>query len=282
MILFFLSLLPFRKPDESTQFKQMLGANYPFLQRTCSLVVRWHGNAMDDVAESEAEYLLGRVLDHFMEDDYRRLRSREIRNIKTFFRDCIENLFKDILAERHGKDRSKERARDLGETGLKIWSLMRSGHTLDVIYSIMQEHAGEVHSWEDIHTMVQRIKGSNVLPPTDSNRVVQVVVEEGDEPDPTAFDVRDDRPNPEEMLSEHRKYELRRKVLADLDGMLDDEERVIIRLYYLEQGENKCTVNDIAQYLGKTPKAADHKLRRILADFREYMFRKGLRPDDIL
>jgi hypothetical protein len=280
MILFLLSLIPFRKPDESAQYKQLLGANYPFIQRTCALVVRWQGSARDDVAESEAEYLLGRVLDHFMADDYRRLRSREIRYIKTFFRECIENLFKDILAERHGKDRSKERARDLGETGLKVWELLRSGHTIDVIYGIMQEHAGDKYSWEDIYTMVQRIKGSNLLPPTDGNRVVQAAAEEGDEPDPAAFDIMDDRPDPEEMLSEQRKYELRRKVLADLDGMLDDEERVII--CYLDQGKSNCTVNDIAKYLGKTPKAADHKLRRILADFREYMFRKGLRPDDIL
>jgi hypothetical protein len=81
---------------------------------------------------------------------------------------------------------------------------------------------------------------------------------------------------------EQRKYELRRQVLDDLDAMLDDEGKAIIRLYYMERGGRRCTVGDIASYLGKTPKAADNKLRRILADFREYMVKKGLRPDDII
>ena len=74
-------------------------------------MVRWHGGGLDDAGVDEAEYLLGCILEHFMEDDYRRLRTNDIRNVKTFFRNCIENLFKDILAKRHGKDR-EEKARE--------------------------------------------------------------------------------------------------------------------------------------------------------------------------
>jgi hypothetical protein len=166
IMIFTLNLVPFRKPNETEQYKKLLSANYPYLKCACVKVVSWHGGGTDDVVTSDAEYLLGRVLEHFMEDGYRRLRNREIRNVKTFLRESTENLFKDILAERYGKDRSKERAREIGDIGLKIYELLRKGHTTDAIHNVLSADPGANHSWENVYRMVQRIRGSNALPPS--------------------------------------------------------------------------------------------------------------------
>ncbi|GFO63271.1 transcriptional regulator [Geomonas paludis] len=277
MFLFFLNILHL-----SDHYKKLLSANYPFIKRVCVKVVHWHGGSLDDAAADDAEYLLGRVLDQFMADDYRRLRTSEIRNVKTFFRSCIENLFKDILAERHGKDRGGERAREFGAVGVRVRELMKRGHTTDAIHAEVAYSFGGSLSWEDVYAMEQRIKGSNALPPTDGNKVVLSPPEEGGDPEPSDFEIVDDRWNPEWLTIEKRKELLRREVLKDLEELLDDEGKVMVRLYYLEQRERKCTVSDIANYLGKTPKAADHKLRRILDGFRNHLAGKGIGPDDIL
>ena len=134
---------------------------------------------------------------------------------------------------------------------------MNSGYSIDAIQALLRESSGTELPWEEVYRMVQRIKGSNSLPPTDGNQVVYHAADDGDDHDPPDFEVVDTRDNPELLAIEKSKQQLRGEVLRDLAGLLDDEGKVMIRLYYLESGEQRCTVGDIARYLGKTPKAAE-------------------------
>lgn len=228
-------------------------------------------------ASLDADELFVHVVDHLKEDNYRRIREFQGRSsIITYITAIIGRLVVDIIRQRTGRNRAKERAVCHGELGCHVYDLMvKLGHTAAEAVEILLINFNIQSSSDELMELHKNILGRDVRHKScgDTETVwgtegELVVVQ---------------RQTPEMELLGNVQSVRRREVLAALIEGLKGDERMLLRLRFpLDDETPPLDLEQIAAITGQTPQQADRKLRRILQSCREQLLKKGLSLDNLL
>jgi RNA polymerase sigma factor (sigma-70 family) len=265
---------------------RLLFSQYAFLQKCCCKAVGLLSSSLDgtDIAkELEAEELLNMVIERLRKDDYQALRAYTgVASITTWLSTIVANLARDRYRTEHGRDRSRDRAEQFGETGQQLYRLIvGQGYSIDAAREWMVREQGKVLSLNEVDIMVEafRRRHRSVAPPSGT----VVIDSDGEDSEREAvFTLRDDRPLPDELLASARKDLFRKNVLDEVLGRLSGEERYLLQLRFPPNDDVPKSIVEIGRLLGVTEKAADHRLRRLLTGVRETFIKQGISFDDLL
>jgi len=228
-------------------------------------------------ASLDADELFVHVVDHLRDDDYRRLREFQGRSsITTYLTAIIGRLVVDIVRQRTGRNRAKERAESHGELGHHVYDLMQmGGHTADESTDILLTNFSIQTSADELRAIHSSLLGRDTRHQSCAN--TETAWGEGGE-----FVVIQ-RNNPEMELMSHMQDTRRGDVLAVLIEELKGEERLLLRLRFpLDNETPPLDMEQIAAMTGLSLQQADRKLRYILKSCREKLLSKGLCLDDLL
>lgn len=246
----------------------------------CRLSITGDGGASYNIQQNailDADELFVHVVDHLKEDDYRRLREFKGRSsIPTYLTTIIGRLVVDIVRQRTGRNRAKERAELHGELGRHVYSLMiKNNHTAVETAEILFTNFSIQSSVDDLRSLHSDLLGRDTRHQSCSD--TETTWGENGE-----FVVIQ-RNNPEMELMGHTQNVRRRDVLAGLIEGLSGEERLLMRLRFpLDDNIIPLDIEQIAVMTGLTTQKADRKLRRILQSCREELLGKGLSLEDLL
>jgi RNA polymerase sigma factor (sigma-70 family) len=228
-------------------------------------------------ATLDADELFVHVVDHLEADDYRCIRKfKGQSSITTYITAIISRLVVDIVRQRTGRNRAKERAECHGELGRHVYDLMvMNGHTADETSDILLSNFNIHCSADELMEIHSNLLGRNVR----HQSCCDTETAWGADGELVVIQ----RQNPEMELMSHAQNDRRRYVLAGMIKGLNGEERLLLRLRYpLDDETAPLDMEQIAKITGQTPRQADSKLRRILQSCREGLLKKGLRLDDLL
>ncbi|MFZ4860056.1 MAG: hypothetical protein ACOYL3_27145 [Desulfuromonadaceae bacterium] len=228
-------------------------------------------------ATLDAEELFVHVVDHLKEDSYRRIREFQGRSsITTYITAIIGRLVVDLVRQRTGRNRAKERSESQGELGRHVYDLMvKRGHSADEAADILLTNFSIQASAGELMELHRSMMGRDVRHQSCAETETAwgadgefVVVQ---------------RQNPEMELVGHTQNVRRRNLLASLIEDLKGEDRLLVRLRFpLDDETPPLDMEQIAVMTGQTSQQADRKLRRILMSCREELLKKGHRLDDLL
>lgn len=267
----------------SEDYRQLFFQNYEFIKKQCYKICGKnrgvsslpHGTEdlldfgnqtihVDSINRIDPEIFFNEALAHLTADDYKVLRKFKNRcKITTYITTIISRLLIDIKRKHEGRNRAKERAREIGPLREKVHELVfEKGYSVDEAYEYLRAAENITESFEDIQMMVEKMRGRQrsgfpQMPVTGNN--------------------------PERELMIKQKEELTKKVLDEVLSDLGNEEKLVIRMRFpLSEDEEPKDLSEIAQILGITTKAVDSRIRRILAKCKERMLKYGLSFDDFI
>ncbi len=289
-----LSIIPFRKrspspppPDNGNRYLQMVFEHYNFIYSQCRNVVFKHNQKSrgEIEQENEADELLLDVLEHLIKDDYKALREfKGTAKLSTYLTTIISHVHVDRDRSKKGRDRSQDRAEQMGETAELLYEMDKRGFALHEAHSELAETYGIREPMKRLEEMLNRIRGrvKVVTAQGDGDRfwvpAKEVVTDQGIE-----IVQADPADSPEEQLSSSQLRNKRQLVIQALLETLDGEERSIIAIRYpLDEDEIPQSVREIASMLRRTEKAVDNQRRRILKEFKEMLLKRGVALDDLL
>jgi len=282
--------------QESDDFGRLIVENLAYIEKqcrkACEIEERWkppkslisadesttelRAMHMDDAGRIDPDTLFNLVLDRLRADDYKVLRKfRKRSKLTTYLTAVIANLFIDTLRKNQGRNRTRERAKKMGPLGEKIHDLVFvKGYTVTEAHETLKTLTGILESPEEIESMVEKMRGGKAaaLQRENPERHRQNQIE-------AALTTEDD---PEAILAAKQRAEAGVRVLDETLAELNQEDRVILRMRFpVGDGEAKRPC-EIAELLGMSEKAVDHRIRRVLTRCKEKMLRNGASLDDLV
>jgi RNA polymerase sigma factor (sigma-70 family) len=292
MTLFSLKNLSARKmmPDSGDQdYARLITDNLSYIERQCRKAVSQGGSHSWDAAlynevqvDNDSDELLTELLDHLKADDYRVLRAfKGTAKITTYITTVIANLVIDLVRKKKGRSRAKERSREFGTLGERLYELVFvRGYSLSNAHGHLVLADGISENEDELRVMLERIRGRE-----DGTVVAEWPYQgkEIEEDGEVEVIVADPARNAEELIVEGQRDSLAQRVLAELLDTLTGEERLMVRMRF-PQGEDEegKSPREIAALLGQTEKAVDNRIRRILMRCRENLLGRGLSLDDLI
>jgi RNA polymerase sigma factor (sigma-70 family) len=282
-------------PDSTgNEFARLIVENLPYIERQCRRAVSRddcgeggpYAFPAGDASGNETDELLNEVLDHLKADDFRVLRQFQGRSkITTYLTTIISNLVVDLVRKKQGRNRIKERAREMGEVAERLYeAVFRHGYTLSEAHCFLETTWGITSGHAELGLMLDRMRGRLATvgpdPAPDSwpHRGFESVGETGVEiivPDPA-------RPA-DELLAEHQRERHCRQILDSVLAELSGEDRMLLILRFPSDENDEPKGNrEIAQLLDLSEKAVDNRVRRILNRCRETLLKKGLSLSDLI
>ena len=276
-----------KKMDTSLYFQKVINDHFPLIEKMCFSITRRHlqGNSRNNpvTLENEALELSNQVLDTLRRDDYRVLRQfKGNAKLSTYLTTIVARQAVDVIRKKLGRSREKERAQKFGKAGLLIYeNIFLQGAAVPEFYPTLKEQ-GISLSLEEVEAIAQKIKGKKggLADLPGSNPVVKngaTINEDGETiiPD-TAHD-------PQELLMNQQKEQKLGQVVKDIIAHLDGEERMILRMRFpVEEEEKPGKVENIAKILGISEKAVYKRIARIMKKCRELVSRQGVTIHDLL
>lgn len=286
-----------RPPSDSDEYARLIAENLPYIEQQCqkavarpilssSMVDGSGSGQVDIVKENEADELLIEVLDRLKKDDYKALREfKGTAKLSTYLTAIISNMLVDIIRSKKGRSRAKERAHEMGVTAERLYDLVEvRGFSLSQAYDQLVEAFKIIEPIERLQEMLDRMRGRATVFATagegDTLLVPgrEVVTEEGVE-----LIQADPKENAEELLSSYQRHAMSREIIRELlDSLTGEEKSMIAFRFPLEEKVEPKSVREIAAMLGKTEKAVDNQIRRILTRFREILMERGLALGDLV
>lgn len=171
-------------------YSRLITENLSYIEKQCHRAVARYGRelhgaegkgfcAWDISLENDADELLNELLDRLSADNFRALREfKGTAKITTYLTTIISNLIVDIIRSKKGRSRSRERAREFGTTGERLYELvMGRGYSLPEAH----EHMKIAYQLEDglevLRTMLDRIAGRDALLQAGSGELPCMVTE---------------------------------------------------------------------------------------------------------
>lgn len=282
--------------EKDSFYENVIHEYWSFIEKQCFKAIRLkhkkistHGPALASVeidVENEALELSNRTLDTLKADHYRALRQFK-RNAKftTYITAIIARQAVDLIREKRGRNREKDRARELGQLGERIYGMMvNQGFSAEEIYRNLNSANGVKISLDEILQILDRIKGKDVdnpgsLIPADSQDIKQGFVT-GEQTD---IEVPDKRSNPEKIFLEKEQREKITTIINQIVGRLKGEDRIILRMRFpASVHDAPMKVKSISQILGISEKAVYKRIDRILKDCRSTLVKEGLHSHELL
>ncbi|MBI5191193.1 MAG: sigma-70 family RNA polymerase sigma factor [Nitrospirae bacterium] len=283
-------------PDELEACRALIAENLSFIEERCykayGLASSRYGG--DDVpASNRADSLMVAVMEHLAADDFRVIREYKGRaSIKGYLNVVIANKVVDIYRSREGRSRASEEARKYGEAGIRLYALVfTDGLPVEEAHAIIVREklfSGDVETLRD---MADRIGARR----THAHREVSL-----DAPAPGPEDdggggqggyymrvlsdesgrinAADGTPGPEGEYLDKEKEHIKAEALAEAVRSLDPEERLMVKLRYVDGKD----VREVARAIGSTEKNTYRKLSNMLEKCRKALSRKGVKAEDLL
>ncbi|GLI36884.1 sigma-70 family RNA polymerase sigma factor [Geobacter hydrogenophilus] len=276
---------------ESDDYREFLNENLDCVATICEKAasgIRGYGGYHGITGEGGARYVVQQqvvidadelfiqAVDHLREDDYRRLREFKGRSsLPTYLTTVISRLVVDIVRQRTGRNRARERAERYGTLGSHVYELMVGrGHTADEAVDILQTTFSIQATPDQLREIHEGLLGRRSRCHSDGD-LEMAWGEEGEL-------VVVHNQTPEDMCSSNVQRLRCREILEGLIDGFCGEERLILRLRFPIDDVEPCDVGEIAVLTGLSPKQVDRKIRYILKKCREELLRKGVSFDDLV
>jgi RNA polymerase sigma factor (sigma-70 family) len=229
-------------------YRKMIGDNFKFIESQCFRIIKQQlkgsgGFNTPGNIENEALELSNLVLDALKKDDYRVLRQFKGNSTLTTY---ITSVIARKAVDRVRKKLGRNRAKENNdrEPG-KIPPGMASSETNPVV-----KNGYSIHSDGE--------QGEEIIIP-------------------------DTRSNPEQLLMEEQKEKKLEEAVHEIIDGLTGEERLIIRMRFPSDEEEKPRkVEQIAFLLGITQKAVYKRIGRLMEKCREMLKQKGVNLEDLV
>lgn len=303
---FFSKIIPFRQRSPKTpsrggseEYARLIVDNLRYIEEQCRKAVVHPYRSVsahhfregkftyaDITQENEANELLNEVLDLLRKDDHKALREyRGSAQLTTYITTIINNQLVNIIRSKKGRSRALDRAKEMGNTAERLYELVYvKGFSLSEAHDGLVDIFGIQEPMERLRQMLDRMRGRATVfaAVADGDMLLvpgrEVITDEGVEliqTDPTE--------NPEERLSSNQRRAMGRQVILELLESLSGEEKLMIALRFpFDDEEETKSVREIADMLGRTEKAVDNQIRRILKRFRATLLERGLALDDLI
>jgi len=218
------------------------------------------------VTGQDAEDFVSEVCLKLLEDDYAVVRKfRGLSTFPTYLTSVIGNLFRDARIRRDGKYRPSAEAMRLGDLAVRLEKLIhRDHHSFEDALALLQQSAKTPLRRADVVQLHKQ------LPLRSPLRSAQT-----EDPDTI--------PSPEEADTAITDAEREAKLVAAKEALrralegLPDEDRVIIRLLYLQ----RMKVSEVAAALGLPQAPLYARLQRLYLTLRKRLLREGVSGDII-
>lgn len=272
--------------SDRERYRLLLTENLEYIEQQCRKACGSYLN-QDITTENCADELFIELIEHIEASDFKRLRDfRGRSNIRTYFTVIISNLIIDLVRSRKGRGRERERSRQFGETGERLYDLIiRRGYTTTEACEALKTSFNTDLSFSELAVMAEQIRGC----PRSSQKInaddiscrqgipAPFVDENG------AIVVSEHRHNPEEAVISSQRSSLARQVLSELSSLMNGEERLIFRMKFpLSDDELPKKNADIARMIGLSEKTVEKRVTKILRRCREVILEKGLSLDDFI
>lgn len=271
---------------------RLLFANYEFLRNCCAKVaglspVKFgsdYKGSVDADKELAAEDLLNDVIERLQQENFKALREFTGKaKISTYLTTIVINLARDRHRSMSGRERSRERAEASGEAGRILHHLvMEKNFTPDAAHEWLVREKGMTISLERVFEIITNFKSRRRVASEANMAVVVIDADSNDAGDGISYTIRDEQPLQDERLIGAQKELLRSRVLDEFIDSLSGEEQMMLKMRFPADGEEPKGFAEIGRLIGATEKAVDHRVRRLLAGFRERLLKQGIGLDDLL
>lgn len=237
--------------------------------------------------DNEADELLNEVLDRLRDDNFKALREfRGTAKITTYITTIIANLVVDIVRQKKGRSRARERAEEMGEVARRLYDLVYGrGCSVQEAQGHLEVAFGIREPIESLRQMIGRMRGREKGPAWlgEAGSPWLAPGWEIRDEDVTGIVVPDPAQNSEEELMSGQKQLMVRQVLDELFRELSGEDRLMMRMRFPDDEDEKPkSAREIAALLGLSERAVDARIRRILVRMREILIGRGLALDDFI
>jgi len=273
-------------------YPRLITDNLVYIERQCIKAVShdefraWSDNEFihETQLENDADELLNEVLDHLKAEDYRVLRDfKGASKITTYLTAIISNLVIDLVRKKKGRSRAKDRAVSMGVLGIQLYNLVYcNGYSLQDAHGHLVQSYGISEDIDVLRNMLEKIHGHN------KGKVVSDWPYHGKEvlvDNEVEVVVANQDGDAEDKYIEREQKGVATKCVSEIINSLSGEDRFILTLRFPQDEEIQPKNNrEIAALLGKgkTEKAVDARIRRILKESREVLLAKGLSLDDLI
>jgi RNA polymerase sigma factor (sigma-70 family) len=277
---------PFDKDCDSERYRLLITDNLEYIEHQCRKACGVHLH-QDITTDNCADELFIELIGHLEAFDFKRLREFEGRaNIRTYLTVIISNLLVDLLRSKKGRGRERERAREFGETGERLYDLIiRRGYTTAEACEALKTSYSMDLSFNELAAMAEKIRGCL----RSSQKAVAEDVPSGKMGPSTFLDeageivIADNRYNPEDEIISRQRSSLAKNLLPELSGLLSGEDKLIFRMKFpLNDKELPKRNADIAKMVGLSEKAVEKRVTKILRKCRELILGKGLSLEDFV
>ncbi len=276
----------FGKDKDRERYRLLITENLEYIEQQCRKACGCY-LTQDITTDNCADELFIELLEHLEESDYMRLRQFEGRaNIRTYISVIISNLIVDLVRTKRGRGRERERAREFGETGERLYDLLvrRSYTTAEACEAFITSFGTDL-SFSELASIAEKIRG---CPRSSQKLVIGDVPRRKGDPAPFVDDtgeiiITDHRHNPEEEVLSRERDEMVKTVLSEVSGLLNGEEKFIFRMKFPFNKDELPKKNaDIAGIVGVSEKAVEKRVTKILSKMRELILSRGLSLDDFI
>jgi len=270
----------------------MIRENLGYIETQCQQAVRlqlqktqWRsGENFDILIENESLELCNRVLDRLKANDFHILRQFQGKSkLTTYLSAIISRQAVDMVREKRGRNRQKERAAALGPLGQKVYKLVfQQGLSIVEVQKDFLHRRLPVPTDETLLSVVDKIKGA-ARAPADGDDIKRGYLapadQDGDGPEVVVPDTGSD---PAKLLDDKTKRERIQLVFTDLLADLSGEERLLLRMRFgFSDGDTSGKIPDIAAALNISEKAAYKRIDKTLAKCRRKLSLQGVDIHDL-
>jgi RNA polymerase sigma factor (sigma-70 family) len=288
--------LPLQTNDDNT-YRQLIVDNLHYIEKQCykaygiyksSEVTSEAQSVHDDsIKENKADFLFVQVIDHLKADNYKVLRDYEGgATLKRYLTVIISRKVVDIFRSQEGRCRAKDKAKQWGDLGLKLYDLVFvKGYDVSEAHKTLKDTYGITESVEKIENIAEEIKRVKKEPLREISQGALVEQEQLHtskqrvlRDDTGDITVPDSTRNPEQVLMEKDRARRKAEFLKEIISEMNPEERLMIKMRF----QDNIKVQNIAKMLGMKEKTVSNRISRILTKCRTRILKKGLSLDDLI
>jgi len=278
------------KDEKNSYYQGIINEHLNFIEMQCRKAVTQKYRPLSGVGndigiENEALELNNTVLDKLREKNFRVLRKfKGNARVTTYITAIISNQAVDLIRRKKGRGREKERAKKIGDLGVKIYEMVFvAGVDNAAVHKELRDKFGFKGTMKDVETVVEKIKGKGkpagghaLLENGQSVKAGIRNMETGE------VIVPDSRKNPEELVIEAQREEKLKEIINGVVSQLSGEERLILRMRFPVSGEEEPKdIDRISKLLGISKKAVYNRISRILKKCRDMMANNGVNVNDL-
>lgn len=276
----------FNKP-----YEKILHENLGFIEKQSYLIVKKNfadsfktGDSEKLEIENRSLELSNVVLDTLRKEDFKILKNFNGRSkITTYLTVIISRKFVDIIRVKMGRSREKERAKEYGDLGLRVYkSIFVEKNSINEFYNIVIHENEKKITLDKIEEIVDKIKGKKRYDKNDLENFPESPVKKGIHANEGEVLVKDKNKTPEYQMISEEKEKTINKNLELILSKLTAEEKFIIKLrFFNEEDDKKKRVEIISNLLNINKKAVYKRVDRILKKCKKILDKNGINTNDL-